>query len=252
MVQRAPRLDLPLVDHLVQHRVLDRGPPVAGQVAAADGDLEDVTAYRIRTHLAEPSLHLRRQPERYLTEEPAEPGRIEPPVEIRQPLQHQMVSGTASLSAPRAGSIGRHMEMDGEARKEPPGAGARSPGPRSRGDPGDNGVQHVIRRVGESTVKTKPAGRVKAKEDLAVGVGAHREVRREAAVPETPDQRVRFRDRIVAGRFGRLGRSRRGEIEFTLGIGHGGKISGRSEEESRTVDATDRASFPRKRESRIG
>src|SRR5947207_13238628 len=57
VVHRQTTLRLPLVHHLVQHGVLDLGPRMAENVAAADGDLGGPAGPEIHRQLAQPGAH---------------------------------------------------------------------------------------------------------------------------------------------------------------------------------------------------
>jgi hypothetical protein len=56
-------LRLPLVHHFVQHRVLDLGPGMPGQVPPADCDLQRLAGPNLNRQLTQPGPHAAGQPD---------------------------------------------------------------------------------------------------------------------------------------------------------------------------------------------
>ena len=68
MIDSEPVLGLPLVHHLVEHRVLDLGPRVPSEVPAADRDLQWLPGPDFHGQLAQPGAHAAGQPDRNFPE----------------------------------------------------------------------------------------------------------------------------------------------------------------------------------------
>src|SRR5207244_176010 len=83
------RLSLPLMDHLVQHCVLDFRPWMACEMPPADGDLDGPTGSEIDAELAEPGSHPPRYPEREGTQRSTEVLLVESLMELLQPMQKE-------------------------------------------------------------------------------------------------------------------------------------------------------------------
>jgi hypothetical protein len=69
------------VDHLVQHGVLDLGPRMAEDVAAADGDLGGTAGPEVHGELTQPGPHPAGQPDRNGAKQRAEMLPVEPLVD---------------------------------------------------------------------------------------------------------------------------------------------------------------------------
>ena len=134
VVHREAGLGLPLVHHLVQHRVLHLGPRVAQQVAAADRDLERPAGAEVDGQLAEPGAHPAREPDRDGPERAAEVLGVEPLVERRPggASQHEVAGPRALAPDGRGGggaysSTGKPRNSRSAPRRSGPGQ-ARSRG----------------------------------------------------------------------------------------------------------------------------
>jgi hypothetical protein len=79
-------LRLPLVHHLVQHRVLDLAPWMSCKVPAADRDLERPTGPDLHRELAQPGAHPAGKPDRDLTQSSTEVPGIQLLMQRGQPV----------------------------------------------------------------------------------------------------------------------------------------------------------------------
>jgi hypothetical protein len=68
MIDAQAALRLPLVHHLVQHRMLYLAPWMSRKVPAADGDLEGPTGPDLHRELAQAGAHAAGKPDRDLTQ----------------------------------------------------------------------------------------------------------------------------------------------------------------------------------------
>ena len=92
VIHTQARLRLPLMDHLVQHRMLHFRPGMAGEMAAADGDLDRPSGSEIHAQLAEPSAHSLGDPEWKHAEGAAEVLVVESLVELLESVQKEQVT----------------------------------------------------------------------------------------------------------------------------------------------------------------
>lgn len=120
MIHLEPRLGLPLMHHLVEHRVLDFGPGVPREVPPAHGDLEGLAGAEIHTHLAEPAPHPAGDADGYLAEGAAEVLGVEALVELSQTVEQEEISRSGSL-APGGQRPGRRVLIHGKRQKLPLG-----------------------------------------------------------------------------------------------------------------------------------
>ena len=98
MIDSEPGLRLPLVHHLVQHRVLDFGPRVPGQVPAADRDLQRLTRPNLHGQLTQSGPHPARKADRNLAESSPEMLRVQPLVKLGEPVQENEVARASALA----------------------------------------------------------------------------------------------------------------------------------------------------------
>jgi hypothetical protein len=98
MVHLEPRLGLPLMHHLVEHRVLDFGPGVTRKVPAAHGDLERAAGAELHAYFAQPAPHPAGDADRYLAERAAEVLGVETLMELGQTVEQQQIAGSGALA----------------------------------------------------------------------------------------------------------------------------------------------------------
>jgi hypothetical protein len=111
MIDSEPALGLPLVDHLVKHRMLDLGPRMPSKVPAADRDFQWLPGPDFDGQLAQPGAHAAGQPDRNFPECSPEVLRIQPMMKSREPVQHEHVTRKRALAG--AGSrTWRRMRLD--------------------------------------------------------------------------------------------------------------------------------------------
>ena len=113
MIHSQACLCLPLVNHFMQHGVLNLGPRMPVDVSPADPDLGWPSSFGIDRKLSEPASHPPRQPDRDLAQSSTELPKIELAVESLQPMQQGHVSRSGSLS-PRRPLNYRHVRCYGE------------------------------------------------------------------------------------------------------------------------------------------
>ena len=107
MIDPEPTLRLPLVHHLVQHRVLDLGPRVSGEVPAADRDLQRLAGANLHCQLTQPGAHAAGQPDRDLAQCSAEMLGIQLMMKSCQPVQEEHVARVRLLFGAGSGPLGR-------------------------------------------------------------------------------------------------------------------------------------------------
>jgi hypothetical protein len=91
-------LRLPLVYHLVQHRVLDLGPRVTSEVPAADRDLQRLAGSDLHRQLTEPGAHAAGQPDRNFAQRSTKMLGIQLLMESCEPMQQEHVARARPLS----------------------------------------------------------------------------------------------------------------------------------------------------------
>ena len=101
MIHPQARLRLPLMDHLVQHRMLHFRPGMAGEMAAADGDLDRPSGSEIHAQLAQPGPHPSRDPEGKHAEGAAEVLVVESLMELLESVQKEQVARLGPVAARR-------------------------------------------------------------------------------------------------------------------------------------------------------
>jgi hypothetical protein len=109
VIQRQTILNLPLMDHLVQYRVLNFAPGMMAKVSPADGDLPRLTGTEVDRELTQPGFHPSGKPEPNLPKPIIKKLGIEPLVGPGQLMEHPNVSWTG-MFAP-ATSWGPGMEI---------------------------------------------------------------------------------------------------------------------------------------------
>lgn len=105
MIHRETALCLPLMHHLVQHRMLHLGPRMTVDMAAAQRDLRCSRGPAVQRELPQSSFHATRQSDRKLRQTAAEVLQVEPAVELFQPTDHPKVTGLGPL--PSRSSLSR-------------------------------------------------------------------------------------------------------------------------------------------------
>ena len=143
VVDLAPGLGLPLVDHLVQHGVLDLAPRVVGEVSAAQRNLDRLPGAEVDAHLTQAGAHAAREPDRDLAEPAAEVLPVELLVQLPEPVEERQVAGVGPLGRALPGS-GR-VQLD--RKREENQLGPSSIDPRGAGvQEADDGGEHPIGR----------------------------------------------------------------------------------------------------------
>jgi hypothetical protein len=100
MIDPKPGLSLPLVNHLVQQRVLDLVPPMPRDMASAQGKLDRSTGANIHRELSQPAAHPAGEPDGDLLQHSTEMFLIELAMERLEPVKQEYVSRTGAVSAP--------------------------------------------------------------------------------------------------------------------------------------------------------
>jgi hypothetical protein len=97
VVHRKAGFSLPLVHHLVQQGMLDLGPRVPGDMAAADRDFQRPAGVKVNAQLTEPAAHSTREPDREAPEYSAEVLAVEPLVSLAEAVEQQQVAWSRPL-----------------------------------------------------------------------------------------------------------------------------------------------------------
>ncbi len=168
MIDLKPGLRLPLVDHLMQQRVLNLAPRVPRDVAAADGNTEWTSGSDLHRELTEAGAHAARYPDRNLPQRPTEVLEVELPVQAHQSEKHRNITRPRAFSA--FGSGARWRMLLNWKREEltlgPEAQRPRHPGVQEL----DDGLQHSIRR--KSIAPVNPENPlIEAEHHRSVGVG---------------------------------------------------------------------------------
>jgi hypothetical protein len=108
------RFRLPLVHHLVQHRVLDLSPRMPIEVSPAQSDLCSAARLRVHRKLSQTALHTIGDPNRDLWQRTTEVPLVELPMQIFQPMEQSQIARTRPvppLRSLRRGNVGVHREI---------------------------------------------------------------------------------------------------------------------------------------------
>jgi hypothetical protein len=168
MIDREAALCLPLVHHLVQHRVLHLAPRVPRHVTPTQGDLQRVSVPEVDAQFAKPTPHPSRKADGDLAQHSAKVLGVEPVVELTQAMKQKQISRSRALAPARAAC--RRVLLHGKVEKFPLG---RTP-ERSR-KPGikepDDGEEDPVGREGVSLVEPEYSPNPQAYHDGPIRVG---------------------------------------------------------------------------------
>jgi hypothetical protein len=140
------------------------------EVATAHPDFHGAAGLNVDRDLAQPALHPARDPDGDLCQGSAEMLRVQPAMEVLEPIQQAYISGASPFAAEWFLRY-RSIRMDWEIEKLSfRGSPQRSGDPRIQKP--DNGLQHIIRRKGIASVYSEdpPA---QAQHHGLVRVGEH-------------------------------------------------------------------------------
>ena len=97
MIQRQTGLHLPLVDHLVKHRMLHLGPRFIADMGPADGNRDGLPGADVHAVFAQPGFHSSRKPKRNLLELAVEVPLVELLVNPGQLMQDSKITRAGAL-----------------------------------------------------------------------------------------------------------------------------------------------------------
>ena len=144
---------LPLMHHLVQHRVLDLAPGMTSQVSATDGDLERFAGPNVHGELAQAGTHPAGEPNRDLAQNAVEVAGVQLPVQCGQLVQEDQVSRPRLLPGAWSGPRGR-VRLDRE-RQELSFCGSAKHLRYSRIKKSNNCLQDSVRSKGVTAVDSQ-------------------------------------------------------------------------------------------------
>jgi hypothetical protein len=155
--------------HLVQQGVLYLGPGMAGDVPAADGDLQRLSGSGVHAQLPQPCSHAAREPDGHSPEGAVEVLAVEPLVGLAQAVKQEQIARARPL-APRRPWTSRGMPLH---RKVEELALRHSPHrPRHAWvEESDDGPEDPVRRVGIASMQSQYSSGAEAYHDDPIGVG---------------------------------------------------------------------------------
>jgi hypothetical protein len=168
VIDSKPGFGLPLVYHLVQHRMLDLGPRMPRDVAAADGDIEWQAGPDLDRQLTQPGAHARREADRNLAQAPAEVLRVQALVQGCEPVQEDQIAGASPLTHARS-RRGWRMRLHRKRQELP----LRRPAEHTRNtavQKTHDRLEHPVRSKGVASMNTEDTP-VEAEHHRTVGVG---------------------------------------------------------------------------------
>ena len=187
VVHGEPSFALPLVDHLMEQRVLRFLPPIVSEVPHADGDFHR-SILPVQRQLSQLPAHLARDPKADATEFPIEEPGIELAVKCGEAAEEGSVFGPglrppgAPPNAPGVAVYGKGKDhLLRRAAPGSPGAGL---------DERQDGREYGVWRIGKSAVDSQNASAGEAYHDGAILVRFHVPHAAQAQGVEPSDQQL--------------------------------------------------------------
>ena len=167
MVNTQSGFRLPLMHHLVQHRLLDLGPGMPGEMPPAQPDLERIAGLQIDGELPQAGAHPAGQPNGNLAQRSAEVPRVKIAMQGLQPVQQRHVAWAGALR-PLRSRPGRGVLVYRKRQKLPLRQASQGTG-HPRIQEAHDGAQHAV--WGECVAAMYPEHlTVQAEHNCAVGV----------------------------------------------------------------------------------
>jgi hypothetical protein len=155
MIDRQPCLCLPLMHHLVQHRMLYLGPGMPVDMSPADHNLVGLAGLEVDGELTQAALHSVRDPDRYLAQGAGKVSGVQLSMTALKLSDEANVSSTSPPASP--GSLQRRSKgMNREGEKFLLGISSDRAG-HSRIEKPHHCLQHTVRRERVALMDPKDA-----------------------------------------------------------------------------------------------
>ncbi len=182
MIHRQRRLRLPLMNHLVQQGVPERGPAVAAEVPAAERDFQCGAAVPLHPQFAEAAPHPSRQPDGNGCQPALKVLPVERGMKIGEPGQDRLVVRSGPFRAAHQRPVRGSVLFDRKGQQGLLVAQAIRT-PRAALEKAGDRIEHRVRSVGVAFVKPQYPGRGEAHHHGAIAMqGNPRNVTQAAGV----------------------------------------------------------------------